>query len=106
MCYSILYFKPSTEKNDSSFVLKSPNPEGPLGSYLCEVILPALLIMCQFLSVEQKINRIFYRVIKKSKFLSFLQSIFLVPVFLFSFLIPFTEDFISFIKSIFNISLF
>ena len=43
---------------------------------------------------------------KKSKFLSFLRSIFLVPFFLCSFLIPFTEDFINFMKSIFNILLF
>ena len=40
MCYFILYFKPSTEKNNSSVVLKSLNPEGPLGSYLCDVTHP------------------------------------------------------------------
>ena len=34
MCYSILYYKPATEKNDS---LRSLNPEGPLGSYLNEL---------------------------------------------------------------------
>ena len=36
MCYSILYFTPS-KGNDSSFVLYSRNPEGPLGSYLYDV---------------------------------------------------------------------
>ena len=49
MCYSILYFKPSTEKNDDLVILKSLNPKGPLGSYLCDVTLPSLLISCQFL---------------------------------------------------------
>ena len=34
MCYSILYFKPSTEKNDSSVILKSLYPEGPIKRYL------------------------------------------------------------------------
>ena len=34
MCYSILYFTPSTEKNDSSVILKSLNPEGSLGMSL------------------------------------------------------------------------
>ena len=41
MCYSIPYFTPSTEKNDSSVVLNSLNPEGPLGSYLYDVTLSA-----------------------------------------------------------------
>ena len=105
MCYSILYFTPSTEKNDSLVVLKNLNPEGPLSSYLCGVTLPALSVTCQLLFCgTKKINRIF--IYKKSKFLSFLWSIFLVPVFLCSFFIPFTEDSVIFIKSIFNILLF
>ena len=54
MCYSILYFKPSTEKNDSSVILKSFNPEGLLGSYLYNITLPALLILASFFSVEQR----------------------------------------------------
>ena len=41
--YSV--FQTFHRKNDSSVVLKSLNPEGPLDSYLYEVILPALLIM-------------------------------------------------------------
>ena len=90
MCYSILYFTPSTEKNDSSVVLKSLNPEGPSGSYLCDVTLPALLIRCQFLfCVIKKIKQDFLPGDKTSKFLSFLQSIFLVflvSVFLCSFI--------------------
>ena len=49
MCYSILYFKPSTEKNDRSVVLRRLNPEGPLGGYPCDLTLPARLIKCQFL---------------------------------------------------------
>ena len=108
MCYSILYFKPFTEKNDSS---KSLNPEGPLGSYLCDVTLPVLLIRCQFLSCRTKeVNRIFTRW-KNLIFLSFLQSIFLFPVFLFpvflcSFIIPFMEDSVVFNKLIFNVLLF
>ena len=51
-------------------------------------------------------NTIFYRVKKKLIFLSFLWPIFLVPVFLCSFIIPFTEDSIIFIKPIFNFLLF
>ena len=38
-------------KNDSSVVIKSLNLDGPLGSYVCDIILPAFLIMCQFLEV-------------------------------------------------------
>ena len=49
-------------KNDS---LKSLNPEGTSGSYLCDVILPAILIMCQFLFCgTKKVNKDFYQVKK------------------------------------------
>ena len=41
-------FQTFHRKNDHSIVLRSLNPEGPLGSYLCDVTLPALLITCQF----------------------------------------------------------
>ena len=102
MCYSIL-FSHLPQKNDRSVVLNSLNPEGPIGSYLCDVTLRALLITCQFLFCgTKKINRIFYRVIKNLSFFLFLRSIFLVPVFFCSFLIPFTENLIIFIKSIFS----
>ena len=105
MCYSIL-FSHLPQKKDCSFVLKSLNPEGLLGSHLCDVTLPALLIRCQFLFCgTKKINRSFYWVIKNLNFLLFLPSIFLVHVFFCSFLIPFTENLITFIKSIFNILL-
>ena len=77
--YSV--FQTFHRKNVSSVVL-SLNPEGPSGSYLCD-----------FLPGD-----------KKSKFLSFLRSIFLVPVFLCSFLIPFTEDFIIFLCYIRHLS--
>ena len=84
--YSV--FQTFHKKNDS---LKSLNPEGPLGSHLCDVILHAILITCQFLFCgTKKVNRRFYRV--KKIFLSFLRSIFLFPVFLCSFIIPFTEN--------------
>ena len=49
MCYSILYFTPSTEKYDSLVVLKNLNPEGSLGSYLCNITLPTLLTTVSFL---------------------------------------------------------
>ena len=48
----------------------------------------------------------FLPVIKNLNFFLFLRSIFLVPVFLCSFLIPFTEDLFIFFKSIFNFLLF
>ena len=100
-------FQTFHRKKDSLVILKSLNPEGPLGSYLCDVTLPALSITCQFLFCgTKKINRIFYQVKKNLIFLSFLWSIFIVPVFLCSFITPFTEDSIIFIKSIFNILLF
>ena len=54
MCYSILYFKPSTEKNDSSVVIKRLNPEGLLGSYLC--FLP-FRSRVSFFSVDKKVNK-------------------------------------------------
>ena len=58
----------------------SLNPEGPLGSYLCDITLPALLIMCQFLFYGQESKqRIFYQVKKNLFFLSFLQFTFLNP---------------------------
>ena len=94
------------KKNNSSVILKSLNPEGPLGSYLCDITLPSLLITCQFLFCgTKKINRIFYWVIKNLYFFLFLWSIFKVPVFVCSFLIPFMENLIAFIKLIFNILL-
>ena len=65
MCYSILY---------SNLLQKmaSLNPEGPLG--LCDVILPAILIMCQFpFCGTKKVNRMFKQV-KKSN-LSFFSSV-------------------------------
>ena len=92
-------------KNDSSVILKSLNPEGPLGSYLCDITLPALLIMSVSFCGTKKINRIFYRVIKNLNVFLFLWSSFLVPVFFCSFLIPFMENLITFIKSIFGILL-
>ena len=60
---------------------------------MCDITLLALLIMCQFLFCgTKKINRIFYWVKKNLIFLSFLWSVFLVPVFLCSFITPFMED--------------
>ena len=102
MCYSILYFKPFTEKNDSSVVLKSLNPEGPSGSYLCDVTLPALSIMCLFFFGTKKLTGFLPGEKKDLIFLSFLWSIFLFPVFLCSLIILSTEDSVIFVKSIFN----
>ena len=69
-----------------------------IGIYLHDIILPAVLITCQFLFCGTKrVNRIFIEW-KKSN-LSFLLSRFF---FLCSFIIPFTDDSISFLKSIFN----
>ena len=60
-------------KNDNS---KSLNPEGPFGSYLCDITLPVFLNACQFLFCRtKKVNRIFYWVKKHLIFLSFLQCI-------------------------------
>ena len=82
-------------------------PKGPLGSYLCDITLATLLITCQFLFCgTKKVNRIFYRVKQNLIFLSFLWSIFLFPFFLCSFIIPFTEDSVILIKSIFSFLLF
>ena len=66
MCYSILYFKPSTEKNDSLVVLKSLNPEGPLGNYLCDVTLPISFdhVSVSFLWNKESEQDFFYRVKK------------------------------------------
>ena len=100
--YSV--FQTFHRKNDSTRIL---NPEGPLGSYLCDITLSSLLLMCQFLFCgTKKVNRIFYRVKKNLNFLSFLQSIFLFPVFLCSFIIPFMEDSVIFIKLMFSFLLF
>ena len=102
--YSV--FHPFHRKNDSSVILKSLNPEG---SYLCDVTLPALIIKCQFLLWNKENKQDFLLGDKKNlNFLLFsgLRSIFLVPVFLCSFIIPFTENSVIFIKSIFNILLF
>ena len=44
--YSV--FKPSTERRCLKRV-RVFNPEGPLGSYLRDVILPSIMITCQFL---------------------------------------------------------
>ena len=52
-------FTPSTE-NDLLVVNLRLKPEGPLGSYLCEVTPPAQLVTCQFLFCGQrKSSRIF-----------------------------------------------
>ena len=101
MCCSILYFKPSTEKDVSSKNLNA------LDSYLCDVILPALLIVCLFLFCGTKKNEQDFLPGEKNRILlSFLRSIFLFPAFLCSFIIPFTEDSIIFIKLIFSVLLF
>ena len=86
MCYSILYFTLSTEKNDSSVVLKSLNPEGPLGSYLCDVTLPSLYHVSVSSCGTKKINRIFLPGDKTSEFpfspVCFLSSCFFCLFFL------------------------
>ena len=76
--YSV--FHTFNRKYDSLVILKSLNPEGPLGSYLCDVTLPALLIMCQFLFCGQESKqRIFHGVKKNLYFLSFCPVNFLNP---------------------------
>ena len=97
-------FQTFHRKIDRSVVLRGLNPEGPLDSYLSDVTLPALLITCQFsFCGTEKIKQDFLLGDKKYKFLLFLRSIFLFPVFFCSFLIPFTENLIIFIKAIFYI---
>ena len=94
MCYSVLYFIPSTEKNDSLVVLKSLNPEGPLGNYLCDVTLPIAFdhVSVSFLWNKES-EQDFLSGEKNLIILSFLWSIFLFPVFLCSFIIPYYIDF-------------
>ena len=73
--YSV--FTPSTEK--WPFSRQSLKPEGPLGSYLCDVTPPAQLITCQFLFCGQrKSTRNFYLWKKFGLFL-FLTVKFLYP---------------------------
>ena len=71
--YSV--FHTFNRKNDSSVVLKSLNPEGPLGSYLCDVTLPTLFITCQFFVWNKENKHDFLLGDKKFKFL-YLWSIF------------------------------
>ena len=87
------------KKNDGSVVLKSLNPEGPVGSCLCEVTLPALDHMSvSFLWNKENKQDFLLPVGEKNKiFLSFLWSVFLVPVFFCSLIIPFMEDVTIFI---------
>ena len=101
MCYSVLYFKPSTEKNDSSVVLKSLNPEGPFGSYLCDITLPTLNHVSVSFLWNKENKQEFLPDEKILVFLFFLRSIFLFPALLCSLIIPSTEDYAIFIKSIF-----
>ena len=49
MCYILFCSYLPQKKNDRTVIPYSLNPEGPLGSHLCDVIPPALLIKCQFL---------------------------------------------------------
>ena len=94
-------FQTFHRKNDHSVILRGLNPEGSSGSYLCDITLPAFLITCYFFFLWNKENKLeFLPGDKKSKFLLFLRSIFLNPVFFCSFLIPFMENLIIFIKSI------
>ena len=55
----------------------SLNPEGLLGSYLCDVTLPALLITCHFLFCGQESKQRILPGEKDLYFLSFLQFNFL-----------------------------
>ena len=77
MSYSVLYFTPSTEKNDSCL------KDGPLGSYLCDFTLLALSIRCQFLFCGQENKqRIFLWVKEIYIFFFFLRLTVLIFVFL------------------------
>ena len=78
MCRSLL-FSHLPQKNDLSVVNESLKPEGPLGSYLCDVTLPAQLISCQFSFLwTKKFNKDFYLWKKFGLFL-FLTDKFLYP---------------------------
>ena len=61
--YSV--FTISTEKNDHTVILFSLNPEGPIGSHLCDVTFPALLIMCQFLFCGRESKQGFFLWVKE-----------------------------------------
>ena len=77
--------------------LKSLNPEGSLGIYLCDFIFPALLITCSVSFLWNKENKEdFLSGEKNLIYLSFSLEYFLFPVFLCSFIIPFTDDMFSF----------
>ena len=99
--YSV--FQTFHRKNDSSIILKSLNPEGPLGSNLCDVTLLAFWV--SFLCNKES-QQNFLSGEKNLIFLSFLRSKFLISCFLCSFIIPFMKIFLIFIKSIFNFLLF
>ena len=72
--YSILFIPFTEKKNDSTVVPYSFNPEGLLGSHLCDVIPPALLIMVQFLFCgRESKQRISLRVKKIYVFFLFLR---------------------------------
>ena len=66
-------------KNNSSVILRSLNPEGPLGSYLCNVTLPPLMIRCQFLFCGQESKHDFSPGERNQCFISFSPVNFLNP---------------------------
>ena len=89
-----------------TFHSKNDSQKGPLGSYLCDIT------SCSFDHVSvsflwnKESQKDFLPDEKNLIFLSFLRSIFLFPVFLCSFIFPFMEDSVIFIKLIFNFLLF
>ena len=76
--YSV--FHTFNRKNDSLVALKSLNPEGPLGSYLCNSSHSFNHMLVSFLWNKEN-KQDFLLGDKRSKFLSFSLVYFLVPVF-------------------------
>ena len=95
--YSV--FQTFHRKNDS---LKSLNPEGPLGSYCVTSFFPLFDHMSVSFLWNKESQKDLLPGEKNLILLSFLRFMFLFPVFFCSFIIPFTEDSVFFLKSIFN----
>ena len=78
MCYSILFSNLPQKKWQFSY-FKNLNPEGPLGSYLCDITLPPLLVTCQFLFCGQESKQRIFNGWKKSVFSFFSAVKFINP---------------------------
>ena len=77
--------------------MASLDPEGPLGIYLCDVTLPAVFVRCSVSFLWNKENKQHFSLGEKNIiYFSVFLTISYFMVFLCSFIIPFTDDSISF----------